>query len=67
MLAGLDECDSFIYGGTPAPSPACCVAYEAAFYTDPFCLSYVADGTYGHATGYVVDVAHALQILGFCG
>ncbi|KAG0530364.1 hypothetical protein BDA96_05G179700 [Sorghum bicolor] len=66
-LAGLKECESFMYGGAAAPSAACCAAYEAAFDADPFCLCYVADGTYGRATGYDVDVAHGLQIPARCG
>nr|CAB3491859.1 unnamed protein product [Digitaria exilis] len=66
-LAGLTECRSFMYGGAAAPSPACCAAYEAAFDADPFCLCYVADGTFGRATGYDVTVADALRIPGACG
>ncbi|KAJ1255936.1 hypothetical protein BS78_K130900 [Paspalum vaginatum] len=66
-LAGLSECQSFMYGGAAAPSTACCAAYEAAFDADPFCLCYVADGTYGRATGFDVDVDHALQIPAGCG
>ncbi|OEL25137.1 hypothetical protein BAE44_0013844 [Dichanthelium oligosanthes] len=66
-LAGLTECESFMFGGASAPSPACCAAYEAAFDADPFCLCYVADGTYGRATGYDVDVTSALRIPAACG
>nr|CAB3490127.1 unnamed protein product [Digitaria exilis] len=66
-LAGLTECRSFMYGGASAPSPACCAAYEAAFDADPFCLCYVADGTFGRATGYDVTVADALRIPAACG
>jgi ABC-type amino acid transport substrate-binding protein len=66
-LAGLKECESFMYGGAAAPAAACCAAYEAAFDADPFCLCYVADGTYGRATGYDVDVTHGLQIPARCG
>jgi ABC-type amino acid transport substrate-binding protein len=66
-LAGLKECESFMYGGAAAPSATCCAAYEAAFDADPFCLCYVADGTYGRATGYDVDVTHGLQIPARCG
>ncbi|PUZ45314.1 hypothetical protein GQ55_8G212700 [Panicum hallii var. hallii] len=66
-LAGLMECRSFMYGGAAAPSPACCAAYEAAFDADPFCLCYVADGTFGRATGYDVSVSDALRIPAGCG
>lgn len=66
-LSGLKECEGFMYGGAAAPSAACCAAYEAAFDADPFCLCYVADGTYGLATGHRVDVAHALQVPATCG
>ncbi|RLM70208.1 non-specific lipid transfer protein GPI-anchored 2-like [Panicum miliaceum] len=66
-LAGLMECRGFMYGGAAAPSPACCAAYEAAFDADPFCLCYVADGTFGRATGYDVSVADALRIPAGCG
>ncbi|TVU24994.1 hypothetical protein EJB05_27467, partial [Eragrostis curvula] len=65
-LAGLMECQSFMHGAAAA-SPACCAAYEAAFDADPFCLCYVADGTFARATGTVVDVARALQIPISCG
>ena len=66
-LAGLMECRSFMFGGAAAPSPACCAAYEAAFDADPFCLCYVADGTFGRATGYDVNVSDALRIPAGCG
>ena len=66
-LAGLTECRSFLFGGAAAPSPACCAAYEAAFDADPFCLCYVADGTFGRATGYDVNVSDALRIPAGCG
>ncbi|KAG2562853.1 hypothetical protein PVAP13_8KG215200 [Panicum virgatum] len=61
------ECRSFMFGGAAAPSPACCAAYEAAFDADPFCLCYVADGTFGRATGYDVTVSDALRIPAGCG
>ncbi|CAN6372571.1 unnamed protein product [Urochloa humidicola] len=66
-LAGLMECRSFMFGGAAAPSPACCAAYEAAFDADAFCLCYVADGTFGRATGYNFNVSDALRIPGGCG
>ncbi|XP_062181785.1 non-specific lipid transfer protein GPI-anchored 19-like [Phragmites australis] len=66
-LAGLTDCRSFMIGSAPAASAACCAAYSAAFNADPFCLCYVADGTYGRATGYDVDVTRALQIPESCG
>jgi hypothetical protein len=62
-LAGLMECKSFMHD---AAAPAsCCAAYQAAFDADPFCLCYVADGTFARATG--TDVARALQIPVSCG
>ncbi|CAN6363227.1 unnamed protein product [Urochloa humidicola] len=66
-LAGLMECRSFMFGGAATPSPACCAAYEAAFDADAFCLCYVADGTFGRATGYDVNVSDALRIPAGCG
>lgn len=66
-LAGLTECQSFMYGGAAEPSSACCAAYEGAFDANPFCLCYVADGMYGRATGFDVDVDYALQIPAHCG
>jgi hypothetical protein len=66
-LSGLMECRSFMFGGAAAPSPACCAAYEAAFDANPFCLCYVADGTFGRATGYDVNVSDALRIPAACG
>lgn len=66
-LSGLMECRSFMFGGAASPSPACCAAYEAAFDANPFCLCYVADGTFGRATGYDVNVSDALRIPAACG
>ncbi|XP_062198318.1 non-specific lipid transfer protein GPI-anchored 19-like [Phragmites australis] len=66
-LDGLMDCQSFMYGGALPPSAVCCAAYSAAFNADPFCLCYVADGTYGRATGYNVNVTRALQIPASCG
>ncbi|KAL6654860.1 hypothetical protein ACP70R_008325 [Stipagrostis hirtigluma subsp. patula] len=66
-LAGLMDCQGFMFHGAPAPSAACCAAYGAAFDADPFCLCYVADGTYGRATGLDVNVTRALQIPAGCG
>ncbi|CAO2142128.1 unnamed protein product [Urochloa humidicola] len=66
-LAGLMECRSFMFGGAASPSPACCAAYEAAFDADAFCLCYVADGTFGRATGYDFKVSDALRIPAGCG
>ncbi|KAL6841592.1 hypothetical protein ACP4OV_028531 [Aristida adscensionis] len=66
-LAGLMDCKEFMFRGAPAPSAACCAAYGAAFDADPFCLCYVADGTYGRATGLDVNVTRALQIPAACG
>ncbi|RCV38696.1 hypothetical protein SETIT_8G163300v2 [Setaria italica] len=65
-LSGLMECRSFMFGGAAAPSPACCAAYEATFDANPFCLCYVADGTFGRATGYDVNVSDALRIPAAC-
>ncbi|KAK3120247.1 hypothetical protein QOZ80_9AG0684320 [Eleusine coracana subsp. coracana] len=65
-LAGLMECQAFMHDGAAA-SASCCAAYEAAFDADPFCLCYVADGTFARATGTHVDVARALQIPISCG
>ncbi|TVU25007.1 hypothetical protein EJB05_27481, partial [Eragrostis curvula] len=65
-LAGLMECQGFMHGAAAA-SPSCCAAYEAAFDADPFCLCYVADGTFARATDTVVDVPRALRIPISCG
>lgn len=67
-LAQLMECQDFVHDASAAAaSPACCAAYEAAFDSDPFCLCYIADGTFARATGTHFDVSRALQIPVSCG
>jgi hypothetical protein len=67
-LAGLMECKGFMFDAAAiTASPSCCAAYQAVFDADPFCLCYVADGTFERATETGVDVRRALQIPVSCG
>jgi hypothetical protein len=67
-LAGLMECKGFMHDAAAiTASPSCCAAYQAVFDADPFCLCYVADGTFARATETGVDVRRALQIPVSCG